>query len=268
MKKAKLFIVLIIACGAFFFASISMAACPITSSTIFAVYNGSGVATDCELWTQAFFDWWKTAAPTISYVKLTATNVKSDCILTNYPNLKLYVQPGGNAFFQQKFLAQAGKDNIVNFINSAGGRYMGTCAGFYYAATTYYWEGKFYDHPYLLGVCPTNEGSIHEIAEYPDWAITRVSSGNDMIYFGGPTYGYQYTSAATAPGTTILTFTTPSSVNGLLAGAKTSDLLLLTVHPEAYNYVVEGLTDAQILANYRWLAGQINTFLGTSFAIP
>jgi hypothetical protein len=89
----------------------------------------------------------------------------------------VYVQPGGDAYSQQNSIGDTGKANILKYIESKRGIYLGTCAGWFFASDGYYWEGVKYDWPNLLGKFPTTEGSIHEIATYPNYAMTDTSSG-------------------------------------------------------------------------------------------
>lgn len=247
------------------------AACPITSSHNIAIYGQTGtggVGTPSKSWMTHFFDWWKTYDPSVNYIFLTSTNVKSDCTLTNYPNLQLYVQPGGDAYLQQKALSSGGKTKILNFIDS-GKAFLGTCAGWYYASNDYYWQGSFYNHANLLDRFPTLEGSITSIADYdvpPGFAMTALSNGHNMIYYGGPTRGWQNT-PATHPGTALASF---ASIPGNLpAAVKNGKMLLTSVHAEAYeNDGISGLSTAQRIENYKWLANAINDAAGTNFSVP
>lgn len=43
-----------------------------------------------------------------------------------------------------------GRDNILNFLFSRpSAKYMGTCAGAYYASGTYWWQGTYYGEFYF-----------------------------------------------------------------------------------------------------------------------
>jgi hypothetical protein len=246
-------------------------ACPINSSTDIAVYGQTGTGGVGDLsrsWMVHFFDWWKAQDASVDYAILDAADVKSDCVLTSYPNLKLYVEPGGDAYKQQKALGAAGKSNILGFIDS-GKAYLGTCAGFYYAAGDYYWQGSYYDWPYLLGRFPTVEGSITSIADYegePPYAVTTLANGHHALYYGGPTRGWSQT-PATHPGTAMSSF---ASIPGNLPAVIMNDNMLLTsVHLEAYeNDGFSGLTTAQRVENYKWLASMINDAANTTFYVP
>jgi hypothetical protein len=248
--------------------------CPIQPDTRIVVYGGTnsgqawpvgGVSVVTYGWIKHFFDWWESYDPAVKYVFLNSTNLKSDCHLSDYPNVRLYVQPGGDAYYQQLSLGVTGKSNILDFLDR-GGSYLGICAGWYYAAKDYYWAGDYYNWPDLLGRFPTVEGSITDIAEYPAYNMTSLSNGLDMIYYGGPTRGWKQTPNET-PGTVLMTF---ANIPGNLpAAVKVNKMLLLSVHPEAYeDYRGWGLTTEQRIANYKWLANAINNVAGTQFTVP
>jgi hypothetical protein len=216
-------------------------------------------------WITNFFDWWHIYDPAVRVVFLNSTNLTSDCNLSNYPNVLLYVQPGGNAYDQQSALGSAGKTNILTFLDK-GGAYVGICAGWYYAAKDYYWEGQYYNWAYLLGLVPTVEGSISTIADYPAYNMTRMSNGLNMIYYGGPTWGWRQTPKETV-GTALMTF---ASIPGNLpAAVRIDNMLLLAVHPEAFeDYGIFGLSTDERIANYKWFANAIDSVVGRQFTVP
>lgn len=239
--------------------------CLIQSDTKIVVYHGMGVTLLSEEWIRRFLDWWESHDATVKYVFLNATNLKSDCNLSDYPNVRLYIQPGGDAYYQQSSLGAAGKANILEFLDK-GGAYLGICAGWYYAVTDYYYVGASYSWPDLLGRFPTVEGPISEIAKDSNYNMTRMSNGLEMIYYGGPTRGWRQTPTA-VPGTVLMTF---AAIPGdLPAAVKSKNLLLISVHPEAYEGLgITGLTTEQRIANYKWLANAINEATGLHFHVP
>ena len=99
-------------------------ACPIAPDTDFAVYGQTfkgGVGTSSRSWMAHFFDWWKAQDPSVDYLFLTAAQAQACTNLkATYPNLKMWVQPGGNAYDQQTALGAAGKANINGFIVNQG----------------------------------------------------------------------------------------------------------------------------------------------------
>jgi hypothetical protein len=215
-----------------------------------------------------FLEWWKSYNPKLAYAELSGDDLKKNCTLANYQKLKLYIQPGGNAYEQQLRLAAEGKANISNFIDR-GGAYLGICAGFYYAARAYYWQGARYAWPHLLGRFPEVEGSITDIADYdkaPGYRMTGVSGGLSMLYWGGPTLGLKHTPPNNT-GIVLLHLTDLPSQ--LPAAIQYNNMLLLSTHPEAYeNTGFSGLTPAQRVQNYRWLASAINGVAGTQWLLP
>lgn len=244
--------------------------CPIAQGTDIVVYGQmlkGGVGTSSRSWMTHFFAWWQAQDPDLHYQFLTAADAQACANLrTGYPNLKMWVQPGGDAYDQQSALGAAGKTNIAAFI-AAGGAYFGVCAGAYYAAPNYWWEGKYYAHPYLLGAYPaTLEGAISAIAPWPGHALTTLSNGRHAIYYGGPTIGLSHTSAGDLIGEKLATF---ADIGGALPAVIAWNRILLTsVHLEAFEG--DGITElstADREANYAYLAGLINRIAGTTFDI-
>ena len=243
--------------------------CPIQETTNIVFYGETGrggVGTPSRSWMIHFLEWWQEQDSGISYVELDSGDVQGGCDLTASPNLKLYIQPGGDAYLQQKRLGQDGKNTITQFLAS-GGAYFGACAGWYYAATDYYWEGNYYSHPYLLQIYNTVEGSIWEIADYPDYRVTPLSNNRNAIYYGGPTVGWKDTVAGSYPGMADATF---SGIGGdIPAVIKYNNMLLTSVHLEAYeDDGISGLSTADRVENYKYLANLINEVAGTDFRVP
>lgn len=248
------------------------ARCPIQSSTNVVIYVGSGATSDCQDWENKFWSWWKSGDSGINFLTLSAANVASDCTLTDFSNLKVYTQPGGNAYDQQNALKSSGKKNILNYINAGKGAYLGTCAGWFFASEGYWWQGTKYNWNNLLGKFPTTEGSITNIWDDdkpPGYTITDVDGHQgrmQALYFGGPTRGWKNT-PKTWPGTTLLTFA--NIPNSLPAAVQDGNMLLFSVHLEAYRgHPSSNITDAQVLKNYQFRAEAINNVAGTSWKIP
>ncbi len=272
-KKYLIFALILLILSAVIFVSAKPPArgtCPITSDTNVVFYGETGFGGVGDLsksWVMHFLDWWKLQDSRIKYVILDSSDVKTDCNLANYPNVKVYIQPGGDAYYQQRKLDSAGKTNINNYINSGRG-YVGICAGFYYTAGDYYWQGDYYSWPYLLGKYPVVEGSITDIADYdknPGYALTNVN-GYNMIYYGGPTRGWRQTSSD-YPGQALLTY--DAIPGNLPASIKYNNMLLMSVHAEAFeNDGISGLTTEQRTNNYIWFANAINSVAGTNFNVP
>lgn len=239
--------------------------CPIKSTTDFVYYSGSGATSLSQSWMVHFLDWWKAADPSIDYMDLSAKQVAA-CDLSSYPDLDMYIQPGGDAYLAQRWIGDSGKSRINTFLNS-GGSYFGACAGWYYAAGDYVWQDNYYDHANLLGAYPAPvEGSIREIADYDagsGYTVTQLDNGHTVMYWGGPTVGYEYTD--TLAGVVDSRF----QYRGLPAVVSYNNMLLTSVHLEAYeNDGFTGLSTTDRKANYRYLARMINAVAGTEFVVP
>lgn len=265
MKKTTILVAVFMLMGIFTVTAAKPSSCPINSNTDFVYYSGSGASDLSQSWMVHFFDWWKGYNPDLDYQGLSGAQI-DDCDFTAYPELDMYVQPGGDAYLAQKWIGADGKAVINDFIAN-GGSYFGACAGWYYAAGDYYWQDSYYDHSDLLGAYPgTVEGSIREIADWdgnPTYSVSALDNGLNALYWGGPTMGYEYTPA-------IVGELQASYVYGNLpAVVKYNNMLLTSVHLEAYeNDGFTGLTTEEREANYRYLANLINEVAGTSFNVP
>jgi glutamine amidotransferase-like uncharacterized protein len=277
MKKNYLFLVLVFAIILFGVVAVTakkpVPTCPIQSDTDVVFYGDTGfggVGSLSRSWVIHFLDWWKTQDPSIDYVELDQGDIREVCDLDSFSNLKIYIQPGGNAYYQQRSLESTGRQNILDYINSGKG-YLGICAGWYYTATDYIWQDEYYDWPDMLDYYPaTVEGSITDIADYegnPDHALTPLSTGFNAIYYGGPTVGWKDTSLP-APGVTEATFTAIPGDSPAIV--KYNDNTLLTsVHLEAFeNDGIDYLTTEDRVENYKYLANLLNEVSGTSFYVP
>jgi len=245
--------------------------CPIAQATDFVIYGQTlkgGVGTSSKSWMTHFFASWQAQNPDLHYQFLSATEAQACTNLgSSYPNLKMWVQPGGDAYDQQSALGAAGRANIAAFI-AAGGAYLGVCAGAYYAARDYWWEGKYYAHSYLLGAYPvTLEGAISAIAPWPGHALTTLSNGRHAVYYGGPTVGLAHTSSADLIGEKVATF---ADIGGELPAVIVWNKILLTsVHLEAFEGDgITELTTADREANYAYLASLVNRTAGTTYEVP
>ena len=145
--------------------------CPIRQTTTILVYNDvpGGAGHLSTQWEQAFWSWATGEYPSFGAAQFILADDLANCdSLTSYPNLMAWVQPGGNAYLMTNALGVAGKAKIVDFVKS-GGLYVGTCAGWYYSSTAYYWEyntgypdAGLWHYPALLGLFPkTVEGCTH-----------------------------------------------------------------------------------------------------------
>jgi glutamine amidotransferase-like uncharacterized protein len=249
--------------------------CPIQSDTNIVVYTDTGaggIGTSSKSWMQHFFGWWQSADPNIKWVEIESASLLKNnvCDLGSYPNIKLYVQPGGDAYKQQNSLSSGGRANILDYLDNHNGAYLGTCAGFYYVANDYYWQDQYYAWPNMLQRYPTLEGSIREIADYDartPYTVTSLSNGLNAIYYGGPTRNYEVTNAS-FPGVVLAEYNALPERH-MPAAIKYGKMLLTSVHFEAYeNDGISGLSTADREQNYKYLAQQINDVAGTNFIVP
>ena len=270
------------------------AGCRLRADASVVVYadESGGVGPFSHAWTRAFFAWW--AAPAANAGLVADFALAADlnpaypgaCTLAALPALRLYVQPGGAAANQSAALGPGGRDNLLDFA-AGGGAYMGTCAGAYYAAGSYWWAEageapRFYPNAWQPHWTPTVEGPIKQIAEYPAYAPTALSSGLTQVYWGGPALGLAATTATIPDGGTVLaTFDHAAVPAGIPATwvyrGQYVRALLNSPHPEAQAGVglacapplpAGCITPAQQLANWRDLAANINDLVGWSWEIP
>ena len=129
---------------------------------------------------------------------------------------------------------------------------------------------------------PTVEGPIKAIATYPDYAPTTLDNGLTMVYYGGPALGLNTTTSTVPNGATVLAaYDAPGVPRGVPAvvnyQGRYVKALFNSPHPEAQAGVGLScaaplppgcITDAQQLANWQFLAGNINALLGTDWVIP
>jgi hypothetical protein len=250
-------------------------ACPVTATTKAVIYHGVGATSECRQWESDFYKWAGIEAVPITAAQLKAANCGGKL---RQLGVSIFAMPGGNAYDEQRSSGAEGKANLLSFLSS-GGLYVGTCAGFYYASSAYWWEadrdGGEYVWPNLLGVFPEVEGSISSIIDdedSPGYKLTALDNGLHAIYWGGPTRGWKRT-PATVPGTVLARFT---SIPGSLPAAvhvddKDGNRLLFSAHFEAEEGVGifnTGLTPAQTLANWQYRAAQIKKAAGFPLHTP
>ena len=152
----------------------SGAVCPITDdiSIIYSIVNGVGPAS--KIWVEDLLWWWQTYDPSVRYLGMSAEAMQA-CDLASFPNLKVYINPGGDAYSQLTALGTEGAAHIKNFVtrdqSKSSSAYVGFCAGGYIASHDYLWE-TIYEGPgyynYVetppLSLFPhTVEGSIVDI---------------------------------------------------------------------------------------------------------
>lgn len=102
------------------------------------------------------------------------------------------VFPGGYAYGYKVGLA-GHETKIRNFI-SAGGSYLGICAGGFYAPGIINWEGKSYTYPLNI-YTGTAIGAINAITPWPNYTLTPITVSDPLLapvpftmqntYYGG-----------------------------------------------------------------------------------
>jgi hypothetical protein len=267
------------------------ATCSLKRDTVIAVYaatGAGGVGDNSARWTKEFFDWFSSANSQmiVDYV-VDASEISSyytdGCQLaTGFSDLILWVQPGGSADNFSSSLGPGGRDNILDFAARPQGHYMGTCAGFYYAAGTYVWFDKFYPEAWMPHWFPTVEGPISAIAVYPEYAPVALDDQRTVLYWGGPVMGLNHTSAYIPNGASLLASYDSELLQNPLGAAyiyrgEFINALFNSAHPEAVSgsgiqckapLPLGCITPAQQLENWRWLAAQINILVDKSWVIP
>jgi len=265
--------------------------------------NGVGPAS--LIWVEDLLWWWKQTDQTIDYVGLTSEDFVN-CDLKSFPNLKIYINPGGDAYDQIGALGTAGTSNIRAFVTrdqtEAPSAYVGFCAGGYLVSHDYIWESLYQGVDYYnfstnppLSLFPhTVEGSIVDINDdqYGDqsgskYRVVNVSNGHRMVYYGGSTFGYNGvadyadpTSAAYDPAVEVLVYYSDFYgyyAYNIPAAWRYGNIIATSVHPEADNCTFatepdcppEGtLAEEYILQNRAWLLGYMNSASQSDFKIP
>ena len=198
------------------------AVCPITSNTSVVIYHGHGATDECRQWEHDFYQWLGLEA-----AALTAAQLKSPMCggQLRERGIKIFAMPGGNAYDEQTSVGAVGKKNLLSFID-AGGLYVGTCAGYYFAATGYFWQmgesgGGEFHWPNTLGRFPEVEGSITTIQDDsspPGYKLTGYTTSNGTagrgIYWGGPPFGLRSTTRRGATTRATCSRASPTSRRG------------------------------------------------------
>ncbi len=96
--------------------------------------------------------------------------------------------PGGWAYDYKRWIGAEGKRRLRAFV-AAGGLYIGSCAGAYFASDFIVWEGERYEYDLDL-FRGSSEGPIPQVAPWPRWTLTPVwGEGAEeplpMLYYGG-----------------------------------------------------------------------------------
>ena len=71
-------------------------ACPLTAAHSVVYSRATGVGGASVVWIQDLLWWLKGANPSLEYIGLVEAQIQA-CDLASFPNLRLYINPGGNA---------------------------------------------------------------------------------------------------------------------------------------------------------------------------
>lgn len=236
--------------------------CPVEPGTQVVYSKASGVGGASVIWVEDFLWWLKSANPSLRYQGLVESEIQS-CDFTAMNHLRLYINPGGNAYDQLSALGPKGSENIKAFVTrdqSAPSAYAGFCAGAYLASHDYLWETMYEGPGYYnfkqdppLGLFPhTVEGSLVDLGDdqYADqfghkYRTVNVSNGHRMVYFGGSSFGWNGTpdygdksSPAYDPDVEVQLYYSDFygySTYNLPAAWRYKNLFLTSIHAEADN---------------------------------
>lgn len=258
--------------------------CPIRNGTKALIFSDvtAGTGEFSSQWEHHFWDWWAantSSAPPHQFLSLSEF---SACSSEDLLGARALFMPGGNAYTYTQHLGVKGKNTIRAFMRG-GGKYIGTCAGWYYASKGYFWEydthwsdAGYWHYSQLLKVFDAEvEGSVTDISDeetadgvFDGHAVANLSSGHRAIYYGGPTVGWRHTNEVNLPqGTLVIArFTGVQSQPPAIVRVIDSrnQLLLFSVHLEAYEGIgVTELTAVQRQANYALRAKLIQEFLAS-----
>jgi len=100
----------------------STAACPIAADTrvvVYAATGAGGVGQYSREWTRRFFSWWAASNEgDLVWLELPdPASIATDCNLLDFPNLTLYVQPGGSALNQVRGIARQSYKAILDCVS-------------------------------------------------------------------------------------------------------------------------------------------------------
>ena len=110
--------------------------CPVKATTAVVIYAGNGAASECQQWERDFYSWAGLEAVSLTPAQLhdAACGGRLQAL-----GVRIFAMPGGNAYDLQTSSGVTGKKHINAFLD-AGGLYVGTCAGYYFAADSYVWQ--------------------------------------------------------------------------------------------------------------------------------
>lgn len=130
------------------FAAVAQAApqCVIRPDTQIVYSKADGVGGASIVWVEDLLWWLKSHDPSVTYQGLEDADVQY-CDLASMTNLRIYLNPGGNAYNQLSGLGANGTANIKAFIERDQTKvpsvFAGFCAGAYLVSYAYVWETMY-----------------------------------------------------------------------------------------------------------------------------
>ena len=242
----------------------AVAPCPVREDTVIVYSRATGVGGASIIWVEDLLWWLQQADAELKYQGLSETDVQA-CDLASFSKLRLYINPGGNAYNQLSALQANGTRNIKNFVTrdqaAHPSAFVGFCAGAYMASFAYLWETMFEGLGYFnfkqdppLDIFPHMvEGSLVDINDdqFSDqmghkYRMVNVSNGHQMLYFGGSSFGWNAVPDFTDPAspdydsaTEVLLYFSDFYGSAALSGGtynlpaawKRENVLMTSIHP-------------------------------------
>ena len=245
-------------------AAAAVAPCPVREDTVIVYSRAKGVGGASIIWVEDLLWWLQQADAELKYQGLSETDVQA-CDLASFSKLRLYINPGGNAYNQLSALQANGTRNIKDFVTrdqaAHPSAFVGFCAGAYMASFAYLWETMFEGMGYFnfkqdppLDIFPHMvEGSLVDINDdqFSDqmghkYRMVNVSNGHQMLYFGGSSFGWNAVRDFTDPAspdydsaTEVLLYFSDFYGSAALSGGtynlpaawKRENVLMTSIHP-------------------------------------
>ncbi len=143
---------------------------------VVAVYTGDGAAEACSAAAIRMFAWMGYEVATIG---------ANDVNYSDIARFDLLYFPGGSSGPYERDISVGGKARVRAFV-AAGGRYIGTCAGAHFAATTSEWRGEAYTGNGLSLFPGEVRGPIPELIIDSAYDMTRLTLHPHAITAGRP----------------------------------------------------------------------------------
>jgi glutamine amidotransferase-like uncharacterized protein len=155
-----------------------------------AIYNGNGTWADGIVAFTKFLDY-----KGITWQYISASTINKQSWETWYDAIYF---PGGYSADYKSAITTTGMNKIRSFVNN-GGRYIGICAGAFFACDKVDWEGRVYDYPLKLFL-GRGYGAIDQIIPWSGYTMTTVNINKNnpinqyepatetILYYGGPAF--------------------------------------------------------------------------------